>query len=181
MPGATFLRGDRLELRTVEAPEDHDFIHRHWNDPSIRHWAPLPTPITTEYISAMVEDQDDVIPFLPCHDGDPVGYVMLFYVDEEASHGEIGYWIAPDEQGNGYASEAAELCLKHAFDDRGLHKVFARVFVNNDASIRVLEGLGFQQEGRLREHYYVDGEHRDMYFYGLLASERTQSHMTSSE
>lgn len=171
MPGARFLSGDRLTLRTI-GPDDYGFIHDHWNEPSIRYGAPMPMPISQDDVAALVEDEDDVTPFLPCVDGEPVGYVMLFDVDEQASHGELGYWIVADERGKGYATEAAELCLDHGFNDRGLHKVFARVFETNDASIRVLERLDFQREGRLREHYYVNGEHRDMYLYGLLRSER---------
>lgn len=47
----------------------------------------------------------------------------------------------------------------------------ARVFEHNDASIRVLEKLGFQQEGCLREHAYIRGAYRDTYLFGLLADE----------
>jgi RimJ/RimL family protein N-acetyltransferase len=171
MPGAVFLRGERLCLRTI-APEDYEFVHKHWNDPSIRYGAPMPTPFSKGEIGGFVENADDAVQFLPCDDGSPVGYVMLFDIEKEAGHGELGYWIVPDERGNGYATEAADLCLKHAFDDRGLHKVLARVFEGNDGSIRVLEKLGFEQEGLLREQHYVDGKYADMRLYGLLASER---------
>jgi len=171
MPGAAFLRGDQLTLRTVQ-PDDHGFIHHHWNDPSIRDGAPMPTPITEEEISGFVSSTDDAAHFLPCRDGDPVGFVFLFDIDALADHAELGYWIIPDQRGNGYATEAADLCLKHAFDDRGLNKVIARVFKGNDASKRVLEKLGFEEEGVLRDHHYVNGEYRDTHLYGLLAADR---------
>lgn len=171
MPGAAFLEGDRLSLRTVQ-PEDYEFLHEYWNAPTIRYGAPMPSPISEGAIAGFVQEDGDSIQFLPCRDGDPVGFVFLFDIDELADHAEIGYWITPDERGNGFATEAADLCLKHAFDDRGLHKVIGHVFSDNEASKRVLEKIGFQKEGRLREHRYVDGEHRDMLLYGILASER---------
>lgn len=171
MPGATFLRGERLSLRTVR-PEDYRFLHDHWNSPEIRYGAPMPTPISEGDIGGFVQETDDTAPFLACRDGDLVGFVFLFDIEEHADRAELGYWTVPGERGNGHATEATELCVRHAFDDRGLHKVVARTFSDNEASKRVLEKVGFEAEGRLREHRYVDGDHEDMVLYGLLASER---------
>lgn len=170
MPGGIYVRGDRLDLRTVE-PEDYAFLTEHANDPAIRTWVPAPTPISEDEMAAFVEDDDRSTPFLPCRDGDPVGLVFLFHVEPERDHAELGYWIAPDEQEAGYATEAADLCLAHAFEDRGLHKVIARVFEGNDASMHVLEKLGFEREGRLRENDYLRGEHRDAVLFGVLDHE----------
>ncbi|WP_336326570.1 GNAT family N-acetyltransferase [Halovenus sp. HT40] len=170
MPGATFLRGNRIELRTV-TPSDYEFLHEYGNDPAIREGAPAPTPVREDDLAAFVEEDDRSTQFLPCHDGTPVGFVFLFDIDPQRDHAEVGCWIVPDEQGNRYATEATTLCLEHAFEDRGLHKVFARVFEHNDASMSVLENIGFQQEGRLREHDYIRGEYRDTYLFGLLAEE----------
>jgi len=170
MPGATFLRGDGLNLRTV-TPSDYAFLQEHGNDPRVRDGAPTPTPVSEADLAAFVEDDEESVQFLPCRDGTPVGFVFLSDIDAHRDHAELGCWVVPDEHGNGYATEAAALCLEHAFDDRGLHKVLARVFEHNDASMRVLDKLGFQQEGRLREHDYIRGEYRDTYLFGLLAEE----------
>lgn len=170
MPGPAFLHGDRLTLRTVEE-HDYDFIHRHWNDPSIRRGTNRQTPQTERAISEFFEESDDVH-VLPCHDGDPVGFACLFNIDQIADRGELGYWIIPAEQGNGYATEAAALGATYAFDELGLNKVMARVSKGNDASMRVLEKIGFEQEGTLRDHYWINGAYVDTYLYGRLATER---------
>jgi len=170
MPGATFLQGDTISLRTV-TPNDYAFLLDHGNDPAVREGAPAPTPVSESDLAAFVESDDQSVQFLPCRGDCPVGFVFLFDIDPHRDHAELGCWIAPEEQGNGYATDAAALCLDHAFDDRGLHKVLARVFEHNDASMRVLEKLGFQQEGRLREHDYIRGAYRDTYLFGLLADE----------
>ena len=170
MPGPTFLRGDRLTLRTV-TPEDYDFLLEHGNDPAVREGAPTPTPVARPDLAAFVEDDDESVQFLPCRDGEPVGFVFLFRIEPHRDHAELGCWIAPDQQGEGYATGATELCLDHAFADLGLHKVVARVFEHNDASMAVLEKVGFQQEGRLREQDYIRGAYRDTLLFGLLAAE----------
>jgi RimJ/RimL family protein N-acetyltransferase len=169
MPGHTFLRGDRLTLRTV-TPDDREFLLEHGNDPAVRAGAPTPTPVHEDDLAAFLDD-DAAVQFLPCLDGTPVGFVFLFDVEPHRDHAELGCWIAPDQQGEGYATEATELCLDHAFADRGLHKVLARVFEHNDASMAVLDKLGFQQEGRLREQDYIRGAYRDTLLFGLLAAE----------
>lgn len=167
MPGPVFLPGDELALHTVEET-DHAWIHEHWSRPGIRHGTNQNVPRTEDEWGRFL---DDAVAFLPCVDGEPVGLVWLFGVDETAGHAELGYWIAPGARGNGYATAAARLAVRYAFDERGFHRVQARVFDWNEASARVLEKLGFREEGRLREHYYVDGEHVDARLFGLLAAE----------
>ncbi|MDZ5810788.1 GNAT family protein [Halorubrum sp. AD140] len=104
--------------------------------------------------------------------GDPIGFIWLFHIDDIAARGELGYWICPEEQGQGYATESKKLALKYAFDERGLQKVVARAFEGNAAPRRVLDKLGFKEEGYLRDHYFVNGEYIDTYLFGLLADDR---------
>jgi len=172
MPGGTYLSGERLALRTVE-PEDYAFLQTHWNDPAIRSWVPPGRPFQTDEIARWVEEDDGSIHFLACRDDQPVGLVFLFDIQMERDHGELAYWMVPDEHGAGYATDAADLALSVTFEDLGLHKVIARVFEGNDASMRVLEKLGFEREGRLRENDYLRGEHKDTVLFGLLAEEWT--------
>ena len=173
MPGATFLRGETLDLRTI-TERDYTFLQEFGNDPDIRAGAPVPTPESEDDLAAFV-DADGSVQFVPCRSGRPVGFVFLFDIESNRDHAEVGCWIVPEEQENGYATEATALCLDHAFDDRGLHKVLARAFDHNDASMHVLEKLGFKQEGCLREHDYIRGEYHDTHLFGLLASEWEQS------
>ncbi len=169
MPGPAFLSGKSLTLRTVERT-DHAFLARHWNDLTVRHGTNKYAPMTESDVAELLA-ADDAVHFLPCRSGDPVGLAWLFRINDVNANGELGYWIAPGEAGQGYATDAARLCLRYAFDERNLRKVIARVFEDNAASMRVLEKLGFREEGRLRDHYYVDGQRVDAVVYGLLESE----------
>ncbi|PCR91095.1 GNAT family N-acetyltransferase [Natrinema ejinorense] len=169
MPGTQFLSGDRLTLRPVE-PDDYGFLARHWNDPIVRHGTNRYTPVTESDIADLLAT-DDTVHFLSCRDGEPIGLTWLFQVSDVHGNAELGYWIATAESGQGYATEAARLCLRYAVDERNLRKVIARVFEDNDASMRVLEKLGFREEGRLRDHYYVDGRRVNAVLYGILDAE----------
>lgn len=174
MPGPVFLRGDNLNLRIVEE-EDIGFVHEHEHLPEVRRgfgWRP---PRTRAGWRELLQAEDSY-QFLVCRDGEPVGAAWLFRVDEVDRQAELGYWVVPDEQGKGYATEAAELLVRFAFSERGLHKVVARVLEGNDASRRVLEKLGFQREASLREHHFVGGRFVDTELLGLLSPHEGGNH-----
>lgn len=172
MPGPVYLEGERVTLCTVQ-PEDYEFFVRNLNDPKVRHagYETVRAPFYEEDIATEVESEDSHI-FLVCHEGAPVGSASIKGIDREGRKAELSYWIAPDEQGKGYATEAADLCLTHAFDELGLHKVWARTVGDNEASKKVLEKLDFQREGILQEHWYGFGRYVDEHRFGLLRHER---------
>jgi len=61
--------------------------------------------------------------------------------------------------------------LRHAFDALDYLRIEADVDPRNTASCRLLETLGFRQEGLMRERWHVQGEIQDSAIYGLLARE----------
>lgn len=99
------------------------------------------------------------------------GNIELDGIDARRGQAELGYWIRTDRCGRGYAVEAARAMLRYAFEVLLLHKVRADVAVGNHASSRVLEKLGFAQEGVLREDRPVGSAYVDHWRFGLLARE----------
>lgn len=112
----------------------------------------------------------------------------VLYVEEKATGGLIGgiwlgedalrygptafdlsYYLAENQAGKGYMTEALARALAYAFQDLGAQVVSARVFRENRASARVLEKLGFVHEGTLRFAVQTaDGQvHDDMLFSRL--------------
>ena len=89
----------------------------------------------------------------------------------DAVDAEIGYELAPEMWGNGYATEAARAMVSFGFRELGLHRIWAHCAADNLASAHVLEKLGMQQEGRLRENAYYKGRWWDELVYGLLEQE----------
>lgn len=84
------------------------------------------------------------------------------------NQGEIAYWIGEPYWGNGYATEAAQSILKFAFEEKKLHKVFARYFLSNPASGKVMDKIGMEKEGVLKEHVIKDGKYEDLVYYGII-------------
>lgn len=169
MPGPIFFDGERIALCTF-ADEDYQFVRRHANDHRLREWFGTHTPRSPEQIAGWLE-ADDAVHFLVCVDDEPIGHAWLFRIAEWARRGELGYWIAPEHQGEGYGSEAAACVLEYAFGDLDLYRVTARVYEGNEPSTRILEGLGFVHEGCLRAQGSAGSERLDCDLYGLLAPE----------
>jgi ribosomal-protein-alanine N-acetyltransferase len=174
MPGPVFLRGETVTLRTVE-DEDVPFLQETVNDPDVRHGLSASQPKTEQAEREWLESETGLdsenAHLLVCVDGDPVGTVGLMAVSTQPGTAEIGYFLSPDAWGNGYATDAVRTLAAYGFRERRLHRVYAKVLAGNDGSQRVLEKAGFEREGTLRDHWFRDGRHEDVYVYGLLAGE----------
>ena len=104
--------------------------------------------------------------------GDEVAGAMgLDRYDELWKLCNLGYWVRTDLAGRGIATEAGRAALDFAFERVGVNRVELTAAVDNVASQRVAEKLGFRREGMKREGTMVDGRGVDCYLYGLLASD----------
>jgi RimJ/RimL family protein N-acetyltransferase len=100
-----------------------------------------------------------------------IGHVTYFDLNFRNRSVEIGYLLAPAARGKGFAREAIALLLGYLFGGLGLNKVYAQTASSNTASTKMLEALGFQRDGVLRQHHMEDGELRDDFVYSILLSE----------
>jgi ribosomal-protein-alanine N-acetyltransferase len=87
---------------------------------------------------------------------------------------KLGYAIAAEHWGKGYATDAARSALDFAFGPLRLHRVTAAVGPENAASHAVVKRLGFVREGVLRDHVFTNGAWRDSVLYSVLATEWPQ-------
>lgn len=85
---------------------------------------------------------------------------------------EIGYEIHPDHWRKGYTSEAVRSVVQYGFSELGLTRIGAVIFTENDASYQLLEKVGFDREGILRDYIYQNGTAHDTYVYSLLKNSR---------
>lgn len=83
-------------------------------------------------------------------DGTHIGELCFKGIDEYGST-EIGYGIADDYQGYGYATEAVTAVASWALKQKAVNCVTAEVDRDNIASIRVLEKSGFESTDRVGE------------------------------
>ena len=84
---------------------------------------------------------------------------------------DIGFELAPQHWGRGYATEAARAMVTFGFQEVALYRISSWCIADNAASARVLERLGFGQEGRLRRNERFKGRWWDTLLYALLRDE----------
>lgn len=85
--------------------------------------------------------------------------------------GELGYALRKDRWRQGYTYEAAQLVLAFAFEELGTHRIQAACGPDNLASQAMLRRLGFEYEGRMRDHVFTNGGWRDSLLYSVVGSE----------
>jgi RimJ/RimL family protein N-acetyltransferase len=65
------------------------------------------------------------------------------------------------EWGKGYATEAIKLGNKLAFEHHNIRKLSGGMYASNGGSIKAYTNAGWIVEGRLFNHYIVDGKYED--------------------
>jgi len=88
-----------------------------------------------------------------------------------AQQADIGYELAPEHWGKGYATEAARAMVEFGFTQLAVHRIWSWCIADNVASANVLTKLGMTLEGRLRDHEYFKGRWWDTLMFGLLVHE----------
>ncbi len=101
-----------------------------------------------------------------------IGGVTLSNIRFGASRsGVIGYWVGEGFLRRGYGGIIVHETVRHAFDVIGLNRVEAACQPGNEASARLLGGLGFEREGRARGYLRINGVWRDHDIYAVTAGD----------
>lgn len=102
-----------------------------------------------------------------------IGSAGLRDIDPEHVQAELGFWIGRVWWGNGYAREAAAAVVRFGFEVLGLNRIYAHHMARNPAAGRVLQHIGMQREGLLRQRVRKWGVYEDVVLYASLREERT--------
>lgn len=97
-----------------------------------------------------------------------IGTVMIFNFDQEANKAEVGYVFDKGHWGKGYGTESVALITDFAFNSLCLHKLYANVVNENIGSARILQKNGYELEGRLKDHYFIEGKYYDALLFGKI-------------
>jgi [ribosomal protein S5]-alanine N-acetyltransferase len=90
-----------------------------------------------------------------------VGIISLKNLDCDNKKTGLGYWVGELYWGNGIATESVALVIKYAFSVLGLEEVYAYVYSENKASIRVLEKNGMTKKGDMNEYNQISGNYQN--------------------
>jgi len=78
----------------------------------------------------------------------------------------LGYWIGQAYARQGLMTEAAGLVCDFAFGKLKLHRLEASCLPHNEASMRLLQRLGFEEEGFAKDYLQVNGRWQDHVLWG---------------
>jgi RimJ/RimL family protein N-acetyltransferase len=172
------LATPRLRLREPgrdDAPALLDIL----GDPEVTRYHNMPTLVTLAEAASALERlvqrfaARDTIRWaieMVGHDA-MIGTVGLLRFDFEQRRGELGYELGRRWWGRGLATEAAAAVVEYGFAVLRLHRIEAGVLLGNEASVRVLQKLGFVEEGVRRDYLYVKGSFQDFRWFSLLETD----------
>ncbi|MGD9544125.1 MAG: GNAT family N-acetyltransferase [Methylocystis sp.] len=83
----------------------------------------------------------------------------------------LGYWMGEPYAGKGHMTRAVRAACAYAFEKRGFHRIEAACLPTNEPSKRLLERVGFKQEGYARSYLNINGQWRDHLLYALLETD----------
>jgi len=109
--------------------------------------------------------------------GDLIGSTRCYIENIYERQGSIGYAMAAAHRRRGFALEAVTLAIAFGFEALDLHRIWATIEPDNEASLAMIGKLGFRREGFLEKRIRVgDDDWRDAYLYATTADEwRTRS------
>ena len=175
------LRAARLRLRPFTESDAGALFALHSDAHVLRYWdsPPWSDPARAErFIAACRRLADDGtgvrLAMDRADDGDFIGWCSLTSWNPEFRSARLSYCLRDVAWVQGYATEAVHALLEWAFDTLDLNRVQAETDTRNLASARVLEKVGFQREGTLREDCIVNGEVSDSWVFGLLRRDWTR-------
>jgi [ribosomal protein S5]-alanine N-acetyltransferase len=114
------------------------------------------------YSFFVFREQDDAL----------VGGLSLGHVRRGVSQAAtLGYWMGESYAGKGYMSRAVRATLLYGFERQGFHRIEAACLPNNEPSKRLLERVGFTQEGYARAYLNINGQWRDHLLFAMLDSD----------
>jgi RimJ/RimL family protein N-acetyltransferase len=108
-----------------------------------------------------------------------VGFVQLANIDQRMRRAVVGIAVGEKNlRGQNIGTTALRLLLDYAFTVKNLERVYAEVFSFNERSQKLMERVGFQREGLLRQHDIHLGKRQDVYHFGMLKPEFYQKYQT---
>jgi len=170
------IRTERLILRDFEEA-DWKAVHSYASDTEVvryMDWGPNTTEETQSFIQRTIARQQeqprrsyDFAVVLKSRNM-LIGGCSIHVSNPDNREGWIGYVLNRNFWGQGYTTETAKALLAFGFDQLNLHRIFATCDPANNGSRRVLEKIGMQLEGCLREHKWAKGKWRDSLLYAIL-------------
>jgi ribosomal-protein-alanine N-acetyltransferase len=176
------LRTERLRLREP-LPRDATALLGILGDPEVTRFHNMPTLTTLGQAQAALEQLEQRSRARSTirwaielsRSEEMIGTIGLLRFDFEHRRAELGYEIARREWGRGLAPEAGAAVVRYGFSVMKLHRIEAGVLPGNNASVRVLQKLGFIEEGLRRDYLFAKGAFHTVRWFSLLETDVSEA------
>ncbi len=176
----TVLEGPSVRLRPL-VPDDYATVFGWYNDPEV----------VAPFDRFSVDTMDSFVRSVEAAPTDRSSLAARFVVERKDPPGVVGFvghylphpvleyvdvWYVMGDRaarGKGYGREAVRLLVDHVYATSSVDRVGATCDVENAASYRLVEGLGFRREGTLRSALFHHARWHDVYVYGITRAEWT--------
>ena len=150
--------------RWLANPEVTRFLQRHEDPPTLRE--------ERQFLRERLRLSDVVFWTITTSNGEHIGCISLAMINREHRRAVFGIFIGePKYWGQGYGTAAGRLVINYGFRRLRLHRIYLHVYAYNIPGVKSYRKLGFQMEGRLRDHLYRGRYFHDILVMGLLRSE----------
>jgi len=174
------IETERLTLKPLVIDDSKSLLEI-FSDPEVmKYWNTAPwtkIPDAFDFINnskdSMLRQESIILGIYLKPTDELAGKCMLFNYDKESKRAEIGFGLIRSCWGKGYISEAGESLIQYGFNSLRLRRIEAEIDPDNRSSAKVLEKLGFSQEGLLRQRWEVNGIVSDSALYGRLANDHS--------
>ena len=106
-----------------------------------------------------------------------LSHVSLKEVNAMMKTASIGYQVNPKYRNQGIGLQSVYLLVSTVFAKTNIRKLTASIADENVGSYKIVEKIGFKQEGLLRKHYIINEQEVDERFYGIFRHELVTSIM----
>ena len=126
-----------------------------------------------KYIKEIVEERnrDEGDDFIIIMNEKMIGRIGYWFKNDFTVN--MGYWLAEDKQGNGYVTRCCKAIIEHLFTISSLHRLEIKVADENIKSRALIERLGLNFEGIMKDVDFRDGRYECEAVYSILSTEFT--------
>jgi ribosomal-protein-alanine N-acetyltransferase len=166
-------RGDSAAWREVRLANDRWLLP--WEPSSSLTWHERNTPAAYRSMLRALRSRTragQIFPFAITYEGRLAGQLTIGNIVRGSFQGGYaGYWVDGRLAGRGIMPTALALGVDHCFGPAGLHRIEVNIRPENAPSRRVVEKLGFREEGFHERLLFIDGAWRDHVGYALTVEE----------
>lgn len=172
------INTERLQIRGINSG-DAEALYNYRSDADTNQyqgWIPKTLDDAQIFISKVSESIDEYdtwfqFAIISKTNGELIGDIGIHFFDVDRYQVEIGCTLAKSYHGKGIAIEALKAIIEYLFVNLYKQRITCSIDPQNQASIKMVERLGFRKEAHFKQSIYVDGEWYDDVVYAILKDE----------